>query len=56
MKLRGLTPKLLTLDNEMFEFPVGFLFEENISIQLVPPYLHRRGATEWDIRTVKDHL
>ena len=51
----GLTPKLLTMDNEVSKAPVDFL-EPTTTVQLVPPHLHRRNADERAIQTFKSHF
>ena len=56
LKSRGLTPKLLRLDNETSTFLIDFMSEENFANQLLPPYTHRRDAAERAIRTFKYHF
>jgi hypothetical protein len=51
---RGLTPKLMKLDNEASTLLKMYLHQQNITFQLVPPYSHRRNAAERAIRSFKD--
>jgi hypothetical protein len=37
---RGLTPKLMKLDNEASTFLKDYLHDQDITFQLVPPYYH----------------
>jgi hypothetical protein len=53
---RGLTPKLMKLDNEASKLLKTYLHEKNITFQLVTPYSHRRNSAERKIRSFKDHL
>jgi hypothetical protein len=53
---RGLKPRHMRLDNEASQLLKDYLFEKNISFQLVPPYCHHRKAAESAIQTFKDHL
>jgi hypothetical protein len=53
---RGLKPKLTKLDNEASKLLKTYLHQQNITFQLVPPYIHRRNAAERSIRSFKDHL
>jgi hypothetical protein len=53
---RGLTPKLMKLDNEASKLLKTYLHQQNITFQLVPPYSHRRNSAERAIRSFKDHL
>jgi hypothetical protein len=45
MTSRGLKPKLMTLENETSRLLKDYLHDQYISVQLVPPYFHRRSAT-----------
>jgi hypothetical protein len=38
---RGLKPKLMKLDNEASKLLKMYLHKQNITFQLVPPYIHR---------------
>jgi hypothetical protein len=40
---RGLTPKLMKLDNEASKLLKTYLHQQNITFQLVPPYSHRQN-------------
>jgi hypothetical protein len=40
---RGLTPKLMKLDNEASKLLKTYLHQQNITFKLVPPYSHRRN-------------
>jgi hypothetical protein len=53
---RGLTPKLMELDNEASKLLKTFLHQQNITFKLIPPYSHRRNAAERAIRSSKDQL
>jgi hypothetical protein len=53
---RGLTPKLINLDNEALKFLKTYLHQQNITFPLVPPYIHRRNSAERAIIYFKDHL
>jgi hypothetical protein len=53
---RGLTPKLMKLDNEASKLLKTYLHQQDITFQLVPPYSHRRNSAERAIRSFKDHL
>jgi hypothetical protein len=53
---RGLTPKLMKLDNEASKLLKTNLHRQDITFQLVPPYSHRRNSAERAIRSFKDHF
>jgi hypothetical protein len=53
---RGLKPKLMKLDNEASKLLKDYLYHQDITFQLVPPYSHRRNSAERAIRSFKDHL
>jgi hypothetical protein len=53
---RGLTPKLMKLDNEASKLLKTYLHQQDITFQLVPPYSHRRNSSERAIRSFKDRL
>jgi hypothetical protein len=53
---RGITPKLMKLDNEASKVLKDYLYMHNITFQLAPPYSHRRNSAERAIRSFKDHL
>jgi hypothetical protein len=53
---RGLTPKLMKLDNEASKLLETYLHQQDITFQLVPTYSHRRNSAEREIRSFKDHL
>jgi hypothetical protein len=53
---RGLQPRLQRLDNKASHAILQFMESHNIDIQLFPPYVHRRSAAEWAIRTYKNHF
>jgi hypothetical protein len=52
---RGLKPKLMKLENVASKLKT-YLHQQNITFKLVPPYIHRRNASERAIRSFKDHL
>jgi hypothetical protein len=56
LTFRGLTPKLMTLDNEASKLIKEYLYDQDINFQLVPLYCHRRNAAERAIFSFKDHL
>jgi hypothetical protein len=43
---RGLKPKLVKLDNEASKLLKYYLYQQDITFQLVPPYSHRRNSAE----------
>jgi hypothetical protein len=53
---RGLTPKLMKLDNEASKLLKDYLYQQDITFQLVPPYIHRRNSAERAISSFKNHL
>jgi hypothetical protein len=53
---RGLKPKLMKLDNEASKLLKTYLHQQDITFQLVPPYIHRRNSAERAIRSFKYHL
>jgi hypothetical protein len=53
---RGLTPKLMKLDNEASKLLKTYLHQQDITFQLVPPYSHRRNSADRAIRSFKDHF
>jgi hypothetical protein len=52
----GLNPIFMRLDNEASQLLKDYLYDKNISFQLVPPYCNRRNAAEHVIRSFKDYL
>jgi hypothetical protein len=53
---RGLKPKLMKLDNEASKLLKDYLYQQDITFQLVPPYNHSCNSAEQAIRSFKDHL
>jgi hypothetical protein len=53
---RGLKPKIMKLDNEASKLLKNYLYQQDITFQLVPPYSHRRKSAERAIRSFKDQL
>jgi hypothetical protein len=53
---RGLKPNLMKLDNEASKLLKDYLYQQDITFQLVPPYSHRRNSAEQAIRSFTDHL
>jgi hypothetical protein len=51
---RGLTQKLMKLDNEASKLLKTYLHQQDITFQLVPPYSHMRNSAEGAIRSFKD--
>jgi hypothetical protein len=56
LTVKGLKPKLQTLDNEASAAFKIFFTANDVDYQLVPPHCHRRNAIELSIRTSKEHL
>ena len=56
MVVRGLRPRLHTLDNEASTSLKDFLTAEHVEYQLVPPHIHRRNSAEHAIQTFKNHF
>jgi hypothetical protein len=56
LTVKGLKPKLQTLDNEASTALKKFFTINDITYQLVPPHCHRRNAAELAIRTFKEHF
>jgi hypothetical protein len=46
----------MKLDNEASKLLKTYLHQQDITFQLVPPYIHRRNAAERAIRSFKDDL
>jgi hypothetical protein len=53
---RGLKPKLMKLDKEASKLLKDYMYQQDITSQVVPPYSHRRNSAERAIRSFKDHL
>jgi hypothetical protein len=53
---RGLKPNCMPLDNDASKLLKDYLHDQDINFQLVPPYCHRRNATECAIPSFKDHV
>ena len=56
LKSKGMTPTFATLDNETSDLLLTSLESSGLTINLVPPNLHRRNATERAIQTFKAHF
>jgi hypothetical protein len=56
LTVKGLKPKLQTLDNEASAALKNFFTANDIVYQLVPPHCHRRNAAERAIRTFKEYF
>jgi hypothetical protein len=56
LTVKGLKPKLQTLDNEASTALRNFFTANDIVYQLVPPHCHRRNAAERAIMTFKEHF
>jgi hypothetical protein len=54
--VKGLNPKLKTLDNEASAALKIFFTANDVEYQLVPPHCHHRNAAERAIRTFKEYL
>jgi hypothetical protein len=53
---KGLKPRLMKLDNEASKLWKDYLYQQDITFQLVLTYSHRRNSAERAIRSFKDHL
>jgi hypothetical protein len=53
---RGLKPKLMKGDNEASKLLKVYLHQQDITFQLLPPFIHRLNSAERAIRSFKDHL
>jgi hypothetical protein len=53
---RGLKPKLMQLDNKASKLLKDYLYKQDITFQLVPPYSHIRNSVERATISFKDHL
>jgi hypothetical protein len=56
LTVKGLKPKLQTLDNEASAALKNFFTVNDIAYQLVPPHCHRCNAAERAIRTFKEQF
>jgi hypothetical protein len=56
LTVKGLKPKLITLDNEASATLKNFFTVNDIDYQLVPPHCHRSKAVERAIRNFKEHF
>jgi hypothetical protein len=56
LTIKGLKPKLQTLDNEASVALKNYFTVNDIAYQLVLPHCHRRNAAERAIRTFKEHF
>jgi hypothetical protein len=56
LSVKGVKPKLQTLDNEALAALKNFFTVNNIAYGLVPPHCHRRTTAECAIRTFKEHF
>jgi hypothetical protein len=56
LTVKGLKPRLQTLDNAASTALKNFFTANDIAYQLVPPHCHRRNAAERAIRTFKEHF
>jgi hypothetical protein len=56
LTVKGIKPKLQTLDNEASTALKNFFTVTDITYQLVPPHCHRHNAAERAIRTFKEHF
>ena len=52
----GTDPKVYIVDNEMSGNLKHALKKANVTLQLVPPHMHRRNVAERTIRTFKNHF
>jgi hypothetical protein len=56
LTVKGLNPKLKTLDYKASATLKTFFTVNDIAYQLVPPHCHRSNAAERAIRTIKEHF
>jgi hypothetical protein len=56
LTVKGLKPKIQTLNNEASAALKNFFTINDIDYQLVPPHCHRRNAAKRAIRTFKEHF
>jgi hypothetical protein len=56
LTIKGLKPKLQTLDNQASTALKNYFTVNDIAYQLVPPHCHQRNAAERAIRTFKEHV
>jgi hypothetical protein len=56
LAVKGLKPKLKTLDNDVLAALKHFFTATDVNYQLVPPHCHRRNAPERAIRTFKEQF
>ena len=56
LTVRGLRPRLHTLDNEASTILCDYLRLEDVEYQLIPPHIHCRNASKRAIRTFKNHF
>jgi hypothetical protein len=56
LTVKGVKPKIQTLDNEASAALNNFFTINDIAYQLVPPHCHRRNTAELAIRTFKEHF
>jgi hypothetical protein len=56
LTVKGLKPKLQTLDDEASTALKNLFTVNDIAYQLVPPHCYRRNASERAIRTFKEHF
>jgi hypothetical protein len=56
LTVKGLKPKLQTLDNEASASLENFFTANDVDFQLVPPHCHLCNAAERAIRTFKEHF
>jgi hypothetical protein len=54
--IKGLKPKLQTLDNDASAALKNFFTNNDVEYNLVPPHCHLRNAAECAIRTFKEHF
>jgi hypothetical protein len=56
LTVKGVKPKLQTLDNEASATLKNFFTANDVNYQLLPPHCHSLNATERAIRTFKEHF
>jgi hypothetical protein len=56
LTVKGVKPKLQTLNNEASTALKNYFTTNDIDYQLVPPHCHRHNAAERAIRTFKEHF
>jgi len=54
--LKGYKPTIIRIDNEVSKDHLALLEQQELKVQLVPPYNHRQNLAERAIQTYKNHF